>query len=99
MCLFISLSLSSSEISAKDKIFLCKTADPFSQPDLLLQSNAIQTEKTGTKWFLTRTARGCRVTYQHEKEMSEICKKSKIKTTPWTKDSKKKNKEKEEKEM
>lgn len=62
MCFFMSLSLSLSDSSAKHRIELWSTFAPLSQPDLLLQCNTIQTENIGTKWNLTRTAKGWQAT-------------------------------------
>jgi len=62
MCFFMSLSLSLSDSSVKHRIELWSTFAPLSQPDLLLQCNTIQTENIGTKWILTRTAKGWQAT-------------------------------------
>lgn len=70
----MSLSLSSSDISATCKIEFWRTTAPFSHPDFLLQCNAIQTEKIGIKWFLTRTARGRPATWNQIKATSRTTK-------------------------
>lgn len=58
ICFFMSLSLSSSEISAKRSIFFWSTIAPLSDSDWLLQCKAIHTEMIGTNWSFTKAVKG-----------------------------------------